>query len=212
MSDPRHSVKGAAANRWADTLDEHRTVQRDHILTVAFELLKERGMTTMSMSAVAARAGISRATLYHYFPDMDALLSAWVGREIGASVTEMVRSARAIPDPLARIEQIVTAQTSIFSSSDHRLSAEHFESEAGSPTVRSEVANQMAPLRELLAETLDEAHAAGLLRAELEPRLAADLVLGMLGAARRHIVAGNVSAQTAAAAVIGLVRRGWFAA
>jgi AcrR family transcriptional regulator len=212
MSDSRHIVKGAAASRWAETLDEHRQAQRDHILTVAFELLRERGMTTMSMSAVAARAGISRATLYHYFPDMDALLSAWIGREIGASVADMVRSARAVPDPLARIEQLVAAQTTLFASSDHRLSVEHLESEAGSPAVRREVAAQMAPLRELLADTLRQADADGLLRAEIEPMLAADVLLGMLGAARRHIVIGNVPAQSAAAMVTGLVRRGWFGA
>ena len=211
MSNPRHSVKSGASARWSDTLDEHRAAQRDHILTVALELLRERGMATMSMSAVAERAGISRATLYHYFPDMDALLGAWVGREIGATITELVASARATADPLERIEQLVRAQAAIFASSGHRLSAEHFESEAGSPAVRREVATQMAPLRELLAETLAEARTAGLLRAELEPALAADLVLGMLGAARRHIVAGNFSAQSAADAVTGLVRRGWFA-
>jgi len=211
MSDYRHVVKGTAASRWVDTLDEHRAAQREHILTAAFELLRERGMATMSMSAVAARAGISRATLYHYFPDMDALLSAWIGREIGAAVHELVQGALAIPDPLARIEQLVGAQTAIFAGSDHRLSAEHLESETGSPAVRREVAAQMAPLRELLADTLREAQTAGLLAAELEPALAADLVLGMLGAARRHIVAGNVAAQDAAATVTGLIGRGWFA-
>ncbi|HLI44929.1 MAG TPA: TetR/AcrR family transcriptional regulator [Acidimicrobiales bacterium] len=190
---------------------EHKAAQRDHILSVALDLLRERGMATLTMSAVAKRAGISRATLYHYFPDVDALLSAWVGREIEASVAAMVASAAGFADPLERIEHLVAAQAAAFESQDHRLSAEHFESEAGSPSVRREVAAKMAPLRRLLADTIAEAAEGGRLRTEVAPALSADLLLGMLGAARRHIVSGDLTAAEAVAAVMGLLRGGWFA-
>jgi AcrR family transcriptional regulator len=190
---------------------EHKAAQRDHILSAALDLLRERGMATLTMSAIAQRAGISRATLYHYFPDVDALLSAWVGREIEASVAAMLASAARFADPLERIEHLVAAQAAAFESQDHRLSAEHFESEAGSPSVRREVATRMAPLRRLLTDTIAEAGRDGRLRAEVDPALSADLLLGMLGAARRHIVSGDLTAAEAVAAVMGLLREGWFA-
>ena len=210
MSTSRHSVKGPAGGRWAEALDQHRATQRDHILTVAFELLRERGMAALTMSAVAARAGISRATVYHYFPDVDALLSAWVGREIHGSISQIVADARAITDPLRRIEHLVATQAALFESQDHRLSAEHFESEAGSPAVRREVAAQMAPLRQLLADTFTDADSAGLLTTHIDPSLAADLLLGVLGAVRRHIVGGTLSSKDAVSAVMALLRSGWF--
>ncbi|MDA8056729.1 MAG: TetR/AcrR family transcriptional regulator [Actinomycetota bacterium] len=210
MSTPRHSVKGPTGGCWAEALDQHRAAQRDHIVTVAFELLRERGMAALTMSAVAARAGLSRATVYRYFPDVDALLSAWVGREMHGSISQIVADARAITDPLRRIEHLVATQAALFERQDHRLSAEHFESEAGSPAVRKEVAAQMAPLRQLLADTITEADVAGLLATHVDPSLAADLVLGILGAVRRHIVGGTLSSTDAVSFVMTLLRSGWF--
>ena len=210
MSDRRHSVRRREGGRWADVLDEHRAAQVSHILTVAFDLLRERGVAALTMSAVAERAGISRATLYHYFPDVDALLSAWVGREIGESITAMLAEATTIADPLERIEHLVTAQALAFESQDHRLSAEHFETEAGSPAVRREVAAQLAPLRQFLTDTISEADQAGLLRTRVDPSLGADLVLGILGALRRHVVGRRLTADEAVPIVMELLTSGWF--
>jgi AcrR family transcriptional regulator len=190
-------------------LDDHRAHQREHILAIALGLLRDRGMAGLTMSALAEGAGMSRATLYHYFPDVDAVLTAWVGQEIERSVSAMVVEARAIPDPLDRLTHLVTAQAHTFASQNHRLSAEHFESEAGSPAVRREVEAQMAPLRQLLADTITEARAQGVLRSQIDPILAADLVLGLLGAIRRHLVGGTIGPDQAVPAVMELLDSGW---
>jgi AcrR family transcriptional regulator len=191
-------------------LGKHRARQRERILAVALELLRQRGMASLTMSAIAEGSGISRATLYHYFPDVDAVLAAWVGQEIERSVSAMLAEARSIPDPLGRLTYLVKTQARTFASQDHRLSAEHFESEAGSPAVRREVEAQLAPLRELLAGTLAEARAQGMLRARVDPVLAADLVLGLLGAIRRHLVAGTLTPDEAVRSVMELLGSGWF--
>lgn len=191
-------------------LDEHRAQQREHILATALGLLRERGMAALTMSALAERAGISRPTLYHYFSDVDAVLAAWVGQEIERSVSTMVIEARGIADPLERLTHLVTTQAHSFASQSHRLSAEHFESEAGSPAVRHAVEAQMAPLRQLLADTVAEARAQGAIRSPIDADLAGDLVLGLLGAIRRRLVAGALDPESAVAAVMGLLRSGWF--
>jgi AcrR family transcriptional regulator len=139
------------------------------------------------MSALAERAGMSRATLYHYFSDVDAVLAALVGQEIERSLAVMLTEARAIADPVERLEHLVEVQARTFASQSHRLSAEHFESEAGSPAVRREVEARMAPLRDL----------------------ASDLVLGLLGAIRRRLVAGTVRPEEAVRAVMELLCSGW---
>jgi len=89
------------------------------------------------------------------------------------------------------------------------LEAEHFESEAGSPAVRREVEAQMAPLRQLLADTITEAGTCGALRSPVDPVLAADLVLGLLGAIRRRLVAATLSPDEAVRSVMELLRSGW---
>ncbi|MDA8063239.1 MAG: TetR/AcrR family transcriptional regulator [Actinomycetota bacterium] len=192
-------------------LDEHRAAQRERILEVALELLEDKGMAVLTMSSLAARAGMSRATLYHYFPDVDAVLAAWVGREMERSLDAMLADARRVSDPFERLALLVDSQVLTFSSQHHRLSAEHFESEAVAPAVRAEVERRMAPLRELIALTIGEAQADAGVPERVDPGLAADLLLGLLGAARRRLVAGSVAPAEVTAALLGLLRNGWLA-
>jgi AcrR family transcriptional regulator len=55
---------------------------RNAILRAAAELLLEHGLTSISMDAVAERAGASKATIYRWWPSkellaLDALFSEW---------------------------------------------------------------------------------------------------------------------------------------
>jgi AcrR family transcriptional regulator len=57
---------------------------RTAIVEAAAELLLEQGLVPMSMDAVAARAGVSKATIYRWWPTkealaMDALYDEWGG-------------------------------------------------------------------------------------------------------------------------------------
>ena len=64
------------------------------ILDAAGELLDEHGMEGLNTTAVAARAGISTATLYRHFPDKHAVLHALVHslqEERAAAVTDVYR-------------------------------------------------------------------------------------------------------------------------
>jgi AcrR family transcriptional regulator len=52
------------------------------ILEGAAHILEERGFEGFNTNAVAARAGVSIGSLYQYFPNKDALLSALIQREV----------------------------------------------------------------------------------------------------------------------------------
>ncbi len=64
----------------ADWLDRGEAAT-ERILDATAGLVTEHGVDGWSMSAVAAAAGCSRATLYRYFPDRRALQRAYVERE-----------------------------------------------------------------------------------------------------------------------------------
>ena len=66
---------------WADTMDTHRRQVNDAILDATAELIAEHGPLSVAMSAIAERAGIGRATLYKYFPDVESILVAWHARD-----------------------------------------------------------------------------------------------------------------------------------
>lgn len=66
---------------WAETIDTHRRQVTDAILEATAALIAEHGPMSVAMSAVAERAGIGRATLYKYFPDVESILVAWHARD-----------------------------------------------------------------------------------------------------------------------------------
>jgi AcrR family transcriptional regulator len=67
---------------WNETIDEHRRAVRDAILEATAALAEEHGLLSVTMSQIAERTGIARATLYKYFSDVEAILLAWHERQI----------------------------------------------------------------------------------------------------------------------------------
>jgi AcrR family transcriptional regulator len=75
---------------WSETVEAHRVAVREAALGAAAELI-EAGHAPVTMSHIAQRAGIARATLYKYFPDIDAVLAAWHERQIAEHLQQLVR-------------------------------------------------------------------------------------------------------------------------
>jgi len=69
---------------WDETIEAHRRAVRDATLDTAAALVAERGLRAVTMSQIAEETGIGRATLYKYFPDVEAILVAWHERHISA--------------------------------------------------------------------------------------------------------------------------------
>jgi len=70
---------------------------REAILTAAAELLLTRGLGAVSMDAVAERAGVSKATIYRWWPTketlaLDALHQEWATSRPPASETGALRT------------------------------------------------------------------------------------------------------------------------
>ena len=61
---------------WEESIDDHRRAVSGAITEAAWQLAEEHGPLNMTMSQVASAAGIGRATLYKYFPDVEAILVA----------------------------------------------------------------------------------------------------------------------------------------
>ncbi|MDA2813184.1 helix-turn-helix domain containing protein [Nocardiopsis sp. RSe5-2] len=61
---------------WNATIEAHRDRVREAVMDAAWELARERGPASVTMSGIAERAGIGRATLYKYFTDPDSILRA----------------------------------------------------------------------------------------------------------------------------------------
>jgi AcrR family transcriptional regulator len=94
----------------ADWLAERRTeVAADRILDAAEELFVRRDAATVGMNEIARAAGCSRATVYRYFENRDALYIAYVHRETYRVFSEMGKHIAGISDPRERLLEGVVA-------------------------------------------------------------------------------------------------------
>ncbi len=64
---------------------ENQQKRRDQIETAAYELLSEKGYKSTSMLAIARRAGASNETLYRWYGNKQALVSAMVDKNAHAA-------------------------------------------------------------------------------------------------------------------------------
>jgi AcrR family transcriptional regulator len=98
-----------------DWLTERRTeVAADRILDAADELFTRHEAATVGMNEVARAAGCSRATVYRYFENRDALYTAYVHRETYRVFREMGERIAGITDPRERlIEGVVASLRSV---------------------------------------------------------------------------------------------------
>ena len=61
------------------------------------------------MSQIAEKAGIGRATLYKYFPDVESIMLAWHDREVTGHLTYLAEVRDRTEDPAQRLESVLEA-------------------------------------------------------------------------------------------------------
>jgi AcrR family transcriptional regulator len=94
---------------WNETIEEHRAAVRGAILQTTAALAIEYGLTSVTMSQVAATAGIGRATLYKYFPDVEAILLAWHDQQVTAHLQHLAAVRDQTDDPDRQLEAVLEA-------------------------------------------------------------------------------------------------------
>ena len=93
-----------------DWLAGRRTeVAADRILDAAGALFAQQEAVTVGMHEIASAAGCSRATLYRYFDNREALYTAYVHRESYRLYREMTEQITGIEDPAERLIEGIIA-------------------------------------------------------------------------------------------------------
>lgn len=79
----------AVPKLWTETIEAHRREVHETIQDRTAELVTANGLRAVTMSQVADATGIGRATLYKYYPDIEAILHAWHQRQVEAHLAEL---------------------------------------------------------------------------------------------------------------------------
>lgn len=77
------------------------------LVDAAVGLIAESGLDSLTLSRVAGRAGVSRATAYREFGDKDGLIAAVAQREIGAMLAATLAAVDMRSDPRTIVRSTV---------------------------------------------------------------------------------------------------------
>ncbi len=161
---------------WNETIDAHRRAVREATLDTTGALVAEHGLLSVTMSRIAEETGIGRATLYKYFPDVEAILFAWHERQVTAHLEQLAEVRDQAGDAGERLKAVLEAYALI--------SREHHDTELAALLHRGEhVARVHQQLRHLIRDLLTEGAEAGELRDDVAPDELASYCLHALTAA-----------------------------
>ena len=147
---------------WNETIESHRSAVRSAILDTTAALVASHGLSSVTMSQIAQTAGIGRATLYKYFPDVDTILGAWHERQIQAHLEHLAQVRDRTAGPDRKLEAVLQAYALI--SHSHHGGAEAARLHQGSHVGRAH-----QHLHEFLAEILSEGAGTGVFRTDVAP-------------------------------------------
>src|SRR5258708_5645966 len=94
---------------WNQTIPAHRREVRDATLDTAAALVAKHGLRSVTMSQIAEKTGIGRATLYKYFSDVEAILIAWHARHIAGHLEYLAQIRDQAGDAGERLEAVLEA-------------------------------------------------------------------------------------------------------
>jgi AcrR family transcriptional regulator len=140
-------------------------------------VVTERGLTSVTMSQIAEQAGIGRATLYKYFPDVETILAAWHHRHIASHLEHLTALRRQPGDAGQKLRAVLEAYA-LIAHHRGRHDAELVALLHGGQRVDGPQRHLVDLIRGLLVEGAE----AGVIRVDVAPDELATYCLHALGA------------------------------
>ncbi|MEW1843961.1 TetR/AcrR family transcriptional regulator [Nonomuraea angiospora] len=183
---------------WNETIETHRHTVREAILETTWALVTERGLMSVTMTQIAESAGIGRATLYKYFPDVEAILTAYHERHVTSHLEQLTEIRDRPGSARERLEMVLERYALI---SHYR--GRHGTEELAALLHRGEhVAHAQQQIIDLFRDLLTEVAAVGDLRGDVAPDELATYCLHALSAA------GNLQSEAAVRRLVAVTLAG----
>jgi len=160
---------------WDSATAHYRDRQRDSILVAALHLLAGQGSGGMSMSSLASAAGISRATLYRYFSDLDSVLVG-IAEMLAAHDDDLATAVESESGARQQLRYLVGVL--VQAHAGHDLSTEAIVG-ALPPAARGLLDEHERRTHRLVQDILERGRQSGELRDDIDPEVDALLVIGM---------------------------------
>ena len=102
-----------------DTTPAAEPTVRERVMAAGLAAAETHGLSRLSMGDVARHAGVSRQTVYRYFPSKEALIAAVVEHEAATIIATVVAAAQSHDEPTEALEAALVA--ALRSARDHPL-------------------------------------------------------------------------------------------
>jgi AcrR family transcriptional regulator len=153
--------------------------RRAEICRAAARIFRDRGFDATAVSDIARALRMTKAGLYHYFPSKEAMLFEIMSFGMERMEDEVMRPARDIRDPEARLRQMLMQHARIITRAEGAVAQLFHEQRALPAAMRKVVNEQERRYFHLVRDTLQELKAAGRLR-DVDPSIAALSLIGMI--------------------------------
>jgi len=179
----------------------------DSLTDVALRVFAERGYDGASMDDVARAAGITKASIYHHVAGKEELLARGLRRALDALFGILEEEPAARGEPFDRLTYIVRRVVETTLSLLPELSV--LFRVRGNSVVEREAIERRRRFDRIVAQLIAEGQAAGSVRSDLDPALAARLVFGLSNSVVEwYRPGGRLHAEELARSIQGLALRG----
>jgi len=167
----------------APTVVLHRELRRQQLMDAAIGLALESGAESITVAAVAAKAGLARSSIYEYFASSADLVADLVLEELDYYTQRLATATKGTQDPFERIELWISESLRYVADGRHML-VKSLNTITTPDARKDEILlghrRMMAPLQEALSQT-----------GVADVRVAAALLSSVTDAASIRIDAGN---------------------
>lgn len=92
------------------TLAEHREQVRNRLFDALARLMDSTGFDTLTMSDIAAEAGVGRTSVYNHFADKESLLIGYIENETSSFLAALRDALEEVEDPEERLRVYIRQQ------------------------------------------------------------------------------------------------------
>jgi AcrR family transcriptional regulator len=138
------------------TLAANREFRRQQLISVAMELATDGGAESITVAAVAQKAGLARSSIYEYFSSSSDLVAELILEELDYYTRRLADAIGEATDPFHKIELWIAESLSYVADGRHML-VKSLNSISTPDSRKEEIAighrRMLAPLRQSLIET-----------------------------------------------------------
>lgn len=194
------SVSPPPANRPRSTAAMARRRQR--ILDAAIDLFQERGYLGTTVDDIAARAGVTKRTLYHHMGNKESILAEIHSAFIQAGLQRWEAAVNEGGSPTAVLRRLFQEHIRIVAAHRQAIAVFFEDSKHLGEKSRAEISAQRDRYEAILYTTISEGVAADEFRADLNVRVTTLLILGGLTEMYRWFKPRSNAAQDTSIAMV----------